>query len=85
MNTTLAGAKSLVWSALSALPGNTPGSPTVASATAALTQYFDPQCEFHGFHPINQLRGIAEIDTGFWQPLLHAMPNLERRIDLFGR
>lgn len=83
MNTTLADAKSLVWSALSALPGNTPDSPTVNSATAVLEKYFDPQCEFHGFHPINRLSGIAEIEVGFWRPLLLAMPNLERRTDLF--
>ena len=83
MNTTIPNAKALVWSALQALPGNVQGSPTVTSALPALQQYFDPACEFHVFHPINQCNGVEAFDAAFWQPLLRAMPNLERRLDLF--
>ena len=83
MNTTISHAKALVLGALNALPGNTQDSPTVASALPGLQHYFDPACEFHVFHPINQCNGIAAFDAAFWQPLLRAMPNLERRLDLF--
>jgi hypothetical protein len=54
-----------------------------ANALPALRQYFAPDCECHVFHPINGLRGIAEINAKFWQPLLQAMPNFERRTRLF--
>ncbi len=80
---TLAEAKHTVWQALQALPGNSAAGPTVSDAAPALAQFFHPQCEFHGFHPINSLQGTAEINARFWQPLLRSMPNLERRIDLF--
>ena len=79
MNTTIPNAKALVWSALQALPGNVQGSPTAASALPALQQYFDPACEFHVFHPINQCNGVEAFDAAFWQPLLRAMPNLDRK------
>ena len=83
MNMTISDAKALVWHALKALPGNTQDGPTVASALPALHQHFAPNCEFHVFHPINQCNGIEAFDAAFWQPLLRAMPNLERRLDLF--
>ena len=79
----LQSAKSIVWAALQALPGNTASHPTAQDALPALRQYFAPDCECHVFHPINELRGIAEINAKFWQPLLQAMPNLERRTQLF--
>ena len=34
-------------------------------------------------HPINELNGIAELEHGFWRPLLKALPDMERRIDIF--
>ena len=83
MTLSLATAKSVVWAALQALPGNTAQGPTAPSASPALAQYFDPECEFHVFHPINTLHGTAAMNAKFWQPLLHAMPNLERRTQLF--
>ena len=83
MTTSIAAAKTLVWAALQALPGNTASTPTATSADPALAQFFAPDCEWHCFHPINQLLGTAQIASAFWQPLMHAMPNLERRTDLF--
>ena len=83
MHTTLSAAKSIVWAAMQALPGNTATHSTAASAASALAQYFSPDCAWEVFHPINQLHGTAQIDAQFWQPLLHALPNLERRTDLF--
>ena len=81
--TSLEEAKKIVWNALAALPGNTADHATVTSAAPALAEFFDPQCEWHTFHPINVLHGIAEIESGFWQPLLRAMPDMERRTQLF--
>jgi SnoaL-like polyketide cyclase/SnoaL-like domain len=81
--TSIAHAKSIVWAALQALPGNTAQGPTATSAAPALATFFDPQCEWHCFHPINQLLGTTQIDAQFWQPLLHAMPNMERRVHTF--
>ncbi len=37
---------------------------------------------FHGPHPMQPLSGIAAIMEGFWQPLLTAFPDIERRIDM---
>ena len=83
MTLSLATAKSVVWAALQALPGNTAQGPTAPSASPALAQYFDPACEFHVFHPINTLHSTAAMNAKFWQPLLYAMPDLERRTQLF--
>ena len=83
MNTTISDAKALVWDALNCLPGNTLGTATVSNALPALHHHFDAACQFHVFHPVNHCDGIEAFDTAFWQPLLRAMPNLERRIDLF--
>jgi hypothetical protein len=83
MTPTLDTAKSVVWAALQALPGNTPQGPTATDAAPALAQYFDPACACHVFHPINALHSAEDMNAKFWQPLLHAMPNLERRTQLF--
>lgn len=79
----IATVKSIVFNALAALPGNGRSGPTAASAKPALAEFFDPNCEWHTFHPINELHGTAEIDAKFWQPLLYAMPDVERRTQLF--
>ena len=81
--TPVAAAKSIVLKALAALPGNGTGGPTAAAAMPALAEFFDPACQWHTFHPINELHGTAEIALKFWQPLLHAMPDMERRTQLF--
>lgn len=83
VRTSLEDAKTIVWAAMAALPGNNAGHATVKSAAPALAKYFDPRCAWHTFHPINELHGTAEIEGSFWQPLLHAMPDMERRIQLF--
>ncbi len=81
--TSLEEAKKIVWAAMAALPGNNAGYSTVKSAAPALAEFFDPHCAWHTFHPINELHGTLEIHAKFWQPLLHAMPDMERRIQLF--
>lgn len=80
---TIASAKAIVWSALAALPGNTASAATVTSAAPALAEFFNPHCQWYTFHPINELHGTHEIEAKFWQPLLHAMPDMERRTQLF--
>jgi SnoaL-like polyketide cyclase len=83
MTISIATAKSLVWAALQALPGNTTTGPTATDAAPLLAQYFDPACQCHVFHPINEVHGTTAMNAQFWQPLLRAMPNLERRTHLF--
>ena len=79
----LSSAKQIVWNMQQALPGNTAAQATAASAAPALQQFFHADTQFHCFHPINTLHGLTDIDAQFWQPLLRAMPNLERRTDLY--
>ena len=32
---------------------------------------------------INQINGVDNLDTGFWQPLRHAFPDLKRTRGVF--
>ena len=79
----LAHAKKLVWQMQQALPPHNANQNSTASVLPVLQEFFHPQTQFHCFHPVNTLHGLDDINTQFWQPLLHAMPNLERRTDLF--
>lgn len=76
-------AKKVVWRMHQALPGNSANPPEFATLSESLAEFFHPQTQFHCFHPINELHGLAQIEAHFWRPLLSAMPNLERRVDLF--
>ncbi|MBN2499863.1 MAG: ester cyclase, partial [Anaerolineales bacterium] len=38
---------------------------------------------WHGPHPINDLKGVDALLSGFWQPLLHAIPDLQRTSEIF--
>lgn len=76
-------AKNIVWTALQQLPGNGANSTTAQDARPVLEQFFSPDCACHVFHPINEVHGIEAMALKFWNPLLKAMPNLERRCDLF--
>ena len=50
---------------------------------AALTQLlYAPDCDFNGGAPVDHCAGAAAITERFWQPLVHAFPDLERRTDL---
>ena len=79
----LQAAKQLVWQFLQALPANGASSDTVTSAAPALSQYLTADCDIEVFHPINRCVNPSDFNAKFWQPLLAAMPNLERRTDLF--
>ncbi len=71
----LAAAKHLAWAALQRLPG-----PEFARACHEL---LSADCPWHMGHPINTLVGPQAVADGFFAPLLRAMPDLERRTDLF--
>jgi predicted ester cyclase len=38
--------------------------------------------QWHGSHPINDLAGAEAVAHDFWRPLLHALPDIERRDDI---
>jgi predicted ester cyclase len=42
-----------------------------------------PDVAWHGPHPINEINGVDNLVTGFWQPLRHAFPDLKRTCDVF--
>jgi predicted ester cyclase len=46
-------------------------------------QVLDPSITWHGFRPLRQLNGSAEVWSQFWQPLLQAIPDLMRRPYVF--
>ena len=75
-------AKKLVWQYLQLLPGNTATHPTATDSRPTLDRFFTPDAQCHVFHPINEVHGIDAMHANFWQPLLKAFPNLERRCDL---
>ena len=50
-----------------------------------MRRHVHPDISWNGPHPINQIRGVDELISRYWKPLLHAFPNLRRRTDiLFG-
>ncbi len=71
----LARCKADVWRLLQA----TPGPDTAAALHAALA----PDAQWHVAHPFNNLQGAQAIHQRLWAPLQRALPDLERRTDLF--
>ena len=43
---------------------------------------YHPDIAWHGPHPINAHQGSQEVLAAFWQPFLHAFPDVERRDDI---
>ena len=54
----------------------------VADWLAALGDIYHPDVAWHGPHPINAHRGAPAVLSAFWVPLLHALPDVERRDDI---
>ncbi len=58
---------------------NTIAESRTADVGDALGRIYHPDAEWRGAHPFNEMRGVEAITRQFWQPLLHAFPDLERR------
>ena len=71
----LAACKADVWRLLQAMPG--------PAMRRALDELVAPDAQWHVSHPINELPGAQAVVERLYAPLLAAMPDLERRSDLF--
>ena len=71
----LAATKAAGWAAINRLPG--------AGFEAACTELLDSQVQWVVSHPVNTLVGPHAVGAGFFAPLQAALPDLERRTDLF--
>lgn len=71
----LRAAKRAGWSMLNRLPG--------ADFAAGCHERLHPQCEWVVSHPVHRLVGPDAVAEGFYAPLLAALPDVERRADLY--
>ena len=69
--------KRTVASRMSALAQATP-----ATLARELALAYHPDAQWRGSHPWNEVQGLPAIAQTFWQPLLRAFPDLERRDNL---
>lgn len=46
---------------------------------ARVTELYADDASVHAWHPVDELAGHQQITSGLWQPLLTALPDLERR------
>lgn len=53
------------------------------SMADVVRSYVHPDIDWHGAHPINDLSGVEALIEGFWQPLFHAIPDLQRTTEIF--
>ena len=72
---TLSATKRAGWAAIHRLPGK--------DFAAATHDLLTPDSLWVVSHPINELSGPEAVASGFFAPLLAALPDLERRTDLF--
>lgn len=70
--------KTLVWHYLHELDQATPN-----QTETILHKYHSEDAVWEIFHPFNTLRGCASAAKRFWRPLCQALPDMERRIDIF--
>ena len=71
----LGATKRVGWEAINRLPGT--------GFEAAASDLLTPDSLWVVSHPVNQLVGPAAVAGGLFAPLLAALPDLERRTDLF--
>ena len=50
---------------------------------AKLRALYGANARWRGSHPLNEMSGVDAIETNVWQPLLAALPDLERRDLIF--
>lgn len=67
--------KHLVWNATQQLPGS--------AFNVAIKKWVDDDAIWVASHPMNELQGQQVIADGFYAPLQRALPDLERRTDIF--
>lgn len=53
-----------------------------ADLEAAIHAAYHADASVNVTHPINELRGLDTVRADYWQPLRHALPDVERRHDL---
>ena len=75
MSDDLQHAKACAWQALSKWPG------TAIDAWAE--RWLAPNVQWVASHPINEQRGVQAVCDAFIAPLVSALPDVERRMDLF--
>lgn len=46
-------------------------------------RYVSADINWHGFDPLNDLRGVDAFLADFWQPLRHSFPDLRRQTHIF--
>lgn len=68
-------AKATIWHAIQQLPG--------AGFEAACARWLSADAQWVVSHPVNELSGPEAVAAGFYAPLLAALPDIERRTDLF--
>jgi predicted ester cyclase len=74
MDTSLVALKVSARSGLNRLAEADPG-----SLRERLADLYHADAQWRGSHPLNEVDGVANIAATVWQPLLKAMPDLERR------
>ena len=51
--------------------------------TMVMERYLDANYIWRGFHPFNEQSSANAVSELFWQPLRHALQNMQRRMDIF--
>jgi predicted ester cyclase len=69
--------KKLVWQFWEALNVSAPG-----DMGDVIRAHVHPDITWHGPHPINDLVGADALVDGFWKPLRHAFPDLQRTSEI---
>ena len=48
-----------------------------------LSHYCSEDLLWRGFHPFNEIRGLKNLYSQFWQPFKKSFFNYQRRMDIF--
>ena len=72
----LAHAKQIVWRFLETFP-------SPRQSRQQLDPLISDTCEWHVGHPVERLEGQTAVWSRFYEPLLQAFPDVERRTDIF--
>jgi ketosteroid isomerase-like protein len=75
--------KALVWAYWQAMQRGGHADRGASPGGRSVLESLHPDVVWHGFMPLRQLYGPAEIWESFWAPLLRAIPDLARRTYLF--